>query len=76
MLQVRSHAIDRGAAVQHARPDPAVAAGFDFHHDLAHHAFGNAQAVGPYRIAETHDDPVRARQARDRTLTLFARRLG
>ena len=49
---------------------------FDFHHYLAHHAFGNEQAVGPGRIAETHYDPVWAQQAWDRTFTFFARKLG
>ena len=48
---------------------------FDFHHYLAHHAFGNEQAVGPGRIAETHYDPVWAQQAWDRTFTFFARHL-
>jgi len=54
-----------------------IAAGtrFDFHHYLAHHAFGNEQAVGPGRIAETHYDPVWAQQAWDRTFTFFARQL-
>ena len=49
---------------------------FDFHRYLAHHAFGNEQAVGPGRIAETHYDPVWAQQAWDRTLTFLARKLG
>jgi len=48
---------------------------FDFHQYLAHHAFGNEQAVGPGRIAETHYDPVWAQQAWDRTFTFFARHL-
>jgi dienelactone hydrolase len=30
----------------------------DFHYYLAHHAFGNEQAVGEGRIEETHYDPV------------------
>jgi carboxymethylenebutenolidase len=49
---------------------------FDFHHYLAHHAFGNEQAVGPGRIAATHYDPVWAQQAWDRTFTFFGRTLG
>ena len=49
---------------------------FDFHRYLAHHAFGNEQAVGPGRIAETHYDPVWAQRAWDRTLTFFGRKLG
>jgi len=48
---------------------------FDFHHYLAHHAFGNEEAVGPGRIAETQYDPVWAQQAWDRTFTFFARHL-
>jgi len=47
----------------------------DFHHYLAHHAFGNEQAVGEGRIAETQHDPVWARMAWDRTFTFFARHL-
>ena len=43
---------------------------------LAHHAFGNEQAVGPGRIAETQYDSVWAQQAWDRTFTFFARKLG
>ena len=49
---------------------------FDFHHYLAHHAFGNEQAVGPGRIAETHYDPVWAQRAWDRTFAFLARQLG
>jgi carboxymethylenebutenolidase len=49
---------------------------FDFHQYLAHHAFGNEEAVGPGRIAETQYDPVWAQQAWDRTFTFFARQLG
>ena len=48
---------------------------FDSHHYLAHHAFGNEEAVGPGRIAETQYDPVWAQQAWDRTFTFFARHL-
>ena len=48
---------------------------FESHQYLAHHAFGNEQAVGPGRIAETHYDPVWAQQAWDRTFTFFARHL-
>jgi carboxymethylenebutenolidase len=48
----------------------------DFHHYLAHHAFGNEQAVGTGRIAETQYDPVWAQQAWDRTFTFFGRQLG
>jgi len=47
----------------------------DFHHYLAHHAFGNEQAVGEGRIAETHYDPVWAQRAWDRTLAFFAKQL-
>ncbi len=54
----------------------AAGVDFDFHHYLAHHAFGNEQAVGPGRIAETHYDPVWAQMAWDRTLTFFAHKLG
>ena len=50
--------------------------GFDFHHYLARHAFGNEQAVGTGRIAETQYDPVWAQQAWDRTFTFFGRKLG
>jgi len=48
---------------------------FDFHHYLAHHAFGNEQAVGPGRIAATQYDPVWAQQAWDRTFTFFGQQL-
>ncbi len=48
---------------------------FDFHHYLAHHAFGNEQAVGSGRIAETQYDPVWAQQAWDRTFTFFGQQL-
>ena len=48
----------------------------DFHRYLAHHAFGNEQAEGDGRIAETHYDPVWAQRAWDRTFTFFARKLG
>ena len=48
---------------------------FDFHHYLAHHGFGNEQAVGTGRIAETQYDPVWAQQAWDRTFTFFGRHL-
>jgi carboxymethylenebutenolidase len=48
---------------------------FDFHHYLAHHAFGNEQAVGPGRIAETQYDRVWALQAWDRTFTFFGQQL-
>jgi carboxymethylenebutenolidase len=47
----------------------------DFHHYLAHHAFGNEQAVGEGRIAETHYDPVWAQRAWDRTFTFFGQQL-
>ena len=47
----------------------------DFHRYLAHHAFGNEQAVGPGRIAATQYDPVWAQQAWDRTFTFLGRRL-
>ena len=49
---------------------------FDFHRYLAHHAFGNEQAVGTGRIPQTQYDPVWAQQAWDRTFTFFARKLG
>ncbi|MBW8809331.1 MAG: dienelactone hydrolase family protein, partial [Lysobacter sp.] len=42
----------------------AAGVAHDFHHYLAHHAFGNEQAVGEGRIAETHYDPVWAQRAR------------
>ncbi len=48
---------------------------FDFHHYFAHHGFGNEQAVGTGRIAETQYDPVWAQQAWDRTFTFFGRHL-
>ena len=48
---------------------------FDFHDYLAHHAFGNEQAVGTGRIAETQYDPVWAQQAWDRTFTFFGQQL-
>ena len=48
---------------------------FDFHDYLAHHGFGNEQAVGTGRIAETQYDPVWAQQAWDRTFTFFGRHL-
>ena len=48
---------------------------FDFHHYLAHHAFGNEQAVGAGRIAQTQYDPVWAQRAWDRTFTFFGQHL-
>ena len=48
---------------------------FDFHHYLAHHAFGNEQAVGEGRIAQTNYDPVWAQRAWDRTFTFFGQHL-
>ncbi len=50
-------------------------AAFDFHHYLAHHGFGNEQAVGEGRIAATQYDPVWAQRAWDRTFTFFGRHL-
>jgi carboxymethylenebutenolidase len=47
----------------------------DFHHYLAHHAFGNEHAVGEGRIPETQHDPVWTRRAWDRTFTFFAKHL-
>ena len=54
----------------------AAGVAHDFHHYLAHHAFGNEDAVGDGRIAETQYDPVWAQRAWDRTFTFFARNLG
>jgi carboxymethylenebutenolidase len=48
---------------------------FDFHRYVAHHGFGNEQAVGPGRIPQTQFDPVWAQRAWDRTFTFFGRRL-
>jgi len=47
----------------------------DFQHHLAHHAFGNEQAGGGGRLAETHNDPVRAQRAWGRMFMFFARHL-
>jgi carboxymethylenebutenolidase len=47
----------------------------DFHYYLAQHAFGNEEAVGEGRIAETHYDPVWAQRAWDRTFSFFAKHL-
>jgi carboxymethylenebutenolidase len=53
----------------------AAGVAFDFHDYLAHHAFGNEQAVGEGRIASTQYDPVWAQRAWDRTFTFFGQRL-
>jgi carboxymethylenebutenolidase len=49
---------------------------FEFHRYLAHHAFGNEQAVGEGRIETTQFDPVWAARAWDRTFAFLGRRLG
>lgn len=48
---------------------------FDFHHYLAHHGFGNEEAIGEGRIAGTQYDPVWAQRAWDRTFTFFGHEL-
>ena len=53
----------------------AAGVAFDFHDYLAHHAFGNEQAVGEGRIASTQYDPVWAQRAWDRTFTFFGQQL-
>ena len=53
----------------------AAGVAFDFHDYLAHHAFGNEQAVGEGRIASTQYDPVWAQRAGDRTVRFFGQRL-
>ncbi len=48
---------------------------FDFHRYVAHHGFGNEQAVGTGRIPQTQFDPVWAQRAWDRTFTFFGRQM-
>lgn len=48
---------------------------FEAHRYLARHAFGNEDAVGEGRIAETQYDRAWAERAWDRTFTFFGRRL-
>ena len=47
----------------------------EFHRYLAHHAFGNEEAVGPGRIAGTQYDSAWAQLAWDRTFTFLGREL-
>jgi carboxymethylenebutenolidase len=53
----------------------AAGVAFEAHRYLARHAFGNEEAVGEGRIAETQYDRVWAARAWDRTFTFFGRRL-
>jgi carboxymethylenebutenolidase len=48
----------------------------DFHRYLARHAFGNEEAVGDGRIAQTQFDPVWAARAWDRTFAFLGANLG
>jgi len=48
---------------------------FEFHRYLARHAFGNEQAVGEGRIAQTQFDPAWATRAWDRTFVFLAAKL-
>lgn len=48
----------------------------EFHRYLAHHAFANETAVGPWRLPATQFDPVWAQMAWDRTLRFLGQTIG
>jgi carboxymethylenebutenolidase len=50
-------------------------ADFEFHRYLARHAFGNEEAVGEGRIAQTQYDPAWAARAWDRTFAFLGAKL-